>query len=488
MAVRGLVLGTEPVTADALLEVADGAPVRLGTAARARMAVTRSILVAAIERGEAVYGATRALGAGSGDAVDDPAAFQVRTLRNHAGALGEPLEPEEVRAGMAARLAHLALGGAGARPQVADALAALLDARVQPLVRDRGSVGMADLALLAPVALVLIGEGSAALPDGRVVPGAEALRTAGLEPLVLEVHEALALLSTNAFTLGVGALVAARAEGVGAIADLVAALSLEAAAAHRPSGDLRPFSEAAHRAHEETGQWRSAAALRGALAGSYLHDDERPRALQDELSFRCIPQVHGAFDDQVQTLLLQVDDALSVSPENPLVDVESRSVVPNGNFAQPGPVLAVESLRLALAHLGGLSERRTAVLSALARPLRTAGRAGMPGLLAYTAAEDAAALRLAAAPVGLQPTVLSQVEDWASWGWTAVRTTRDALPDALELLAIEALHGASLLRDAPQRGRLGEGTGPLAERLIALLDLDDAEQQVRAAEEVLAGP
>ena len=485
MAALGLVLGTEPLTADALLDVVDGAPVRLGAAARARMAVTRSILVAAVDRGEAVYGATRALGAGAGDVVEDPAAFQVRTLRNHAGALGEPLDAEEVRAGMTARLAHLALGGAGARPQVADALAALLDAGVQPLVRDRGSVGMADLALLAPVALVLIGEGSAALPDGRVVPGAEALRAAGLAPLVLEVHEALALLSTNAFTIGVGALTATRAEGVGAIADLVAALSLEAAAAHRPSGDQGPFSEAAHRAYEETGQWRSAAAVRRALAGSFLHDADRPRAVQDELSFRCIPQVHGAFDDQVQALLLQLDDALAVSPENPLVDVETRSVVPNGNFAQPGPVLAVESLRLALAHLGGLAERRISVLSGLARPLRAQGRAGMPGLLAYTAAEDAAALRLAAAPVGLQPTVLSQVEDWASWGWTAVRTTRDALADALELLAIEALHAAALLRDAPERARLGEGTAPLAERVVALLDVDDAEQQVRAVEDVL---
>lgn len=483
---RGVVLGTEPLTMDELLEVADGAPVRLGAAGRARMAVARSVLLAAIDRGAPVYGATRRLGAGSGDDVEDQAAFQVRTVQNHAGALGEPLEPEEVRAAMAARLGHLALGGSGARPQVADALAALLDAGITPVVRDRGSVGMADLALLAPVAQVLIGEGAASLRDGRVLAGAEALASAGLDPLVLETGEALALLNTNAFTIGVGAVTVGRCEGVGAVADRVAALSLEAAAAHRPSGGLDPYSQAANAEYAEVGQGRSAAALREALAGSFLHDADRVRTVQDELSFRCTPQVHGVLDDQAQALADQVDDALAVRPENPLVDVDSRSVLTTGNFAQPGLALAADGVRVALAHLGGIAERRVAVLSALARPLRAAGRAGIPGLLAYTAAEDAAALRRAAAPVSLQPTVLSEVEDYAAWGWTAVRATREALADALELLAIEALHAASLLRDAPERIRLGAGTASLAEGLVALLDAGgDAEALVRGAEELL---
>lgn len=481
------VLGTEPLTADALVAIADGEAVRIGATARARMSVSRAVLLAAVGRGDAVYGATRRLGAGVGDEVDDQAAFQVSTIRNHAGAIGEPLAADEVRAGIAARVAHLVQGGSGARPEVADALAALLQARVLPVVRDRGSVGMADLALLAAVAQVLIGEGAAALPDGRVLPGGEALAAAGLRPLVLGTHEALALLNTNAFTIGLLALAGDGAAALSAAADRVAALSVEAAAAHRPSGALGAFSERAHAAYEPSGQWRSAAQIREHLAGSFLTAPDRAAGVQDELAFRCVPQVHGAFEDAAQTLLEQVDDALAVRPENPLVDVDSRTVVVTGNFAQLPLVLAAESARLALAHLGGLSERRTAVLSALARPLRAAGRAGMPGLLAYAAAETAVELRRLAQPVSLSPVVLSEVEDAATWGWTAARATRDALGEGTALLAIEALHAAALLRDAPECARLGHGTAPLAEALIALLDGEgDAEALVSSAELLLA--
>ena len=178
--------------------------------------------------------------------------------------------------------------------------------------------------------------------------------------------------------------------------------------------------------------------------------------------------------------------ALVVRAENPLVDVESRTVVPNGNFASPDLGLGLESVRLALAHVGRISTRRTAVLSALARPLRAAGRAGIPGLLAYTAAERMNDLRRLAAPVSLDDVVLSEVEDYATWGWTAARTTHDAIDAVTDLLAIEALHAASLLRDAEAVS--GAGTGPLRIALADLLERGGgAEELVRGAAEVLAG-
>jgi histidine ammonia-lyase len=482
---RPVAVGTDPLTAEEVLGVAAGAPMRIGAAARARMAVSRAVLLEAVDRGDAVYGATRRLGAGADDEVDDQAAFQVQVVRNHAGAFGDPVDPLVVRAAMATRVAQLALGGAGVRPAVADALVALLAADVVPLVRDRGSLGMADLALNAAVAQVLIGEGEVLREDGAVVPGAEALAAAGLEPLVLEVHEGLSLLNTNTFTIGAAVLLDPRLELVGETADAVAALSLEAAAAHRPSGDLGPYSPVVHADAEGTGTARSAAAIRELLQGSFLEAADRPRRTQDELSFRCAPQVHGALAERADDLLTAVEDALLVRAENPLVDVESRSVVPNGNFADPDLVLALESLRLALAHVGRIASRRTAVLSALARPLRAAGRAGIPGLLAYSGAERLVDLQALAAPVGLADVVLSEVEDYATWGWTAARTAHDAVDAVLDLLAIEALHAASLLRDAPEAS--GPALAPLRAALVAVLDAGGtAEAQLAAAQDVLA--
>jgi histidine ammonia-lyase len=111
-----IVLGADPITADELLAIADGERVSLSPAARTRMTVARSVLEQALEHGEPVYGLTRRLGAGHGDAVEDQAAFQLQVLRNHRADTGDPVPATVVRAAMAARLAHLAAGGAGARP------------------------------------------------------------------------------------------------------------------------------------------------------------------------------------------------------------------------------------------------------------------------------------------------------------------------------------------------------------------------------------
>jgi histidine ammonia-lyase len=476
-------IGTDPLAAEEVLEIALGASVRIGASARARMAVSRAVLLETVERGDAVYGSTRRLGAGADDAVEDQAAFQLQVVRNHAGAFGDPVDPLIVRAAIATRIAQLALGGAGVRPQVADALAALLGAGVVPLVRDRGSVGMADLALNAAVAQVLIGEGTVLTEEGAAVPAAEALAAAGLEPFALQLHEGLSLVNTNTFTIGAAVLLDPRLEGVGVAADAVVALSLEAAAAHRASGDLGPYSPVVHADAEGTGTARSAAAIREALHGSFL-EEERERRTQDELSFRSAPQVHGALAERSDDLLTTVEDALTVRAENPLVDVETRSVVPNGNFAALDLTLGLESLRLALAHVGRISTRRTAVLSALARPLRAEDRAGIPGLLAYAGAERLVDLQSLAAPVSLADVVLSEVEDYATWGWTAARTAHESVDAVLDLLAIEALHAASLLRASDVRS--GSGTAPLRTALVGLLDRGgSAEDLVVGAQQVL---
>ncbi|GAA2753810.1 aromatic amino acid lyase [Amnibacterium kyonggiense] len=482
---RPLTIATEPLTAEDVLAVAAGADVRIGAAARARIAVSRAVLLEAVERGDAVYGSTRRLGAGADDAVDEQAAFQLQVIRNHAGAIGDAVDPLVVRAAMTVRLAQFALGGSGVRAEVADALVGLLTTGVVPFVPDRGSVGMADLALNAAVAQVVIGEGAVLTEDGAVTSGAEALAAAGLTPLELETHEALSLLNTNTFTLGSAVLAGPRLDELAEVADRTVALALEAAAAHRASGDLGPYSATVFADVEGGGAWRSAMTVRELLQGSFLHDAAERRT-QDELSFRCAPQVHGALAERAEDLVDATDDALLVRPENPLIDVETRTVVPNGNFASPDLVIGLEAVRVALTHVGRLSARRTAVLSALARPLRAEGRAGIPGLLAYTGAERLNDLRRLAAPVSLDDVVLSEVEDYATWGWTAARTTHDAIDAAADLLAIEALHAASLLRGADLR--LGAGTGPLIAALARVVEHGGgAEELVRGAADVLAG-
>ena len=92
----------------------------------------------------------------------------------HEGAIGEPLPTPVVRAAMAVRLNGIARGGAGASLPVAQALAALLNAGVTPVVARTGSVGASDLMHMAAIAQVLIGTGHAEV-GGEILPGAEAL-------------------------------------------------------------------------------------------------------------------------------------------------------------------------------------------------------------------------------------------------------------------------------------------------------------------------
>jgi histidine ammonia-lyase len=107
---------------------------------------------------------------------------------------------------MFARAAGMAAGGSGVSPAVLDALIALLNAGVHPVVPSKGSIGVADLAPLSHLALPLFGEGSAEF-HGEFLPGNVALERAGLRSVTLGAKDGIALISANAATVGHAALV-----------------------------------------------------------------------------------------------------------------------------------------------------------------------------------------------------------------------------------------------------------------------------------------
>src|SRR5439155_723185 len=116
------------------------------------------------------------------------------------------------------------------------------------------------------------------------------------------------------------------------------------------SGDLAPLAHLAR-------------VLRELLAGSAIRASHRdcPR-VQDPYSLRCQPQVMGACLDQmrrVAEVLLTEADAVS---DNPLVFPETREVLAGGNFHGEPVAFAADGLALAIAEIGALSERRTALL------------------------------------------------------------------------------------------------------------------------------
>jgi len=461
-------LTAAPISLEQLLAVVDGAPVRVSREALQLMEASREALDRAVARGDAVYGVTTGVGHLRDQRLPPEVVhrMQARLLDMHAGAYGEPLRRDEVRAVMTARLVGLTRGGSGAAPRVAEALAGLLNADVVPVVPSTGSVGAGDLGEHAYVALVATGKGRA-LVDGDIVSGDVALSRAGLEPLRLTGKDGLALISANGVTLGTGALVLRRARRLLSVADTVAAVSMDAFGAN--ASVLAPEVQAAKGL---VGQAASATRLRRVLAGS-------PRcgaavSVQDPISFRVVPQVHGACADVLGSADRAVTAELNARADNPLASASTGQVLSNGNFHPVLVALAFESLRVAVAHLVQLSERRTGQLWQRAVTALTDLPSGDPstapwwaaGLqLRYAAAAGWTRARSLAGPVTLDvPPLDFGQEDHSTNAPAAVRCTQEVLDVAEDVLAIELLNACALLALSPE-----PAPGPRAADLVAAL-------------------
>jgi histidine ammonia-lyase len=457
-----------------VVAVAHGARVELGEAARQRIAAGRAIVDAAIDGPALIYGLNTGLGHLRDERVpiETLRDYQDAIVRSHAGGIGARLAPAIVRAAMVARVAGMARGGSGATTAAAETLIAMLNAGVDPHVPQIGSVGASDLMHMAAIALVAIGAGRADVDD-ESLDGGEALRRAGIEPLRMEPKDALALISANGVSIGHGALVVARAARAADAADLVAALSFEAI---RGNPSVTQASVAAAKAIP--GQIEVARRLRSALVGSALWQPDGPASLQDPLSFRVVPQVHGAFRELLAFTRRQVDIELDAMDDNPLVSIDEGRMISNGNFHPMLMALTFDALRPAIAHVGKLSDLRNGHLwtRAFSDPalstvegMRAPTRHGAM-FVRYAGAARYAELRLLAGPATLDiPSLDLGVEDHATGAPLTVQRTDEALDRLDDILAIELLAARDVVRRAGRERMLGHGTAAMVKLLDALL-------------------
>ncbi len=437
------------------------APVRLDRAALEAVARNRAALEAAIARGDAIYGVTTGLGALVRERVtfEEAASSQRDVLRSHAAGVGEPLPREVVRAALAVRLNGLLRAHSGVRPVVLERIAALLNGDLVPRVPRTGSLGSSgDLAPSAHAFLPLVGEGELAGSDGAARPAREVLAEARLEPLELAPKEALALINGTHFMAGAGALLAQRARRLLDTADAAAALSLEAL-----RGEPDAFDARVQELRPLEGQARSAAVVRALVAGSERLGT-RERDLQDAYSLRCVPQVHGAAREGLGFFERLVATDLNAVTDNPLVFDNPLRVVSAGNFHGQSLSLAFDLLRVVLADVASISERRTFRLlspslnfglPAFLTP--DAGRSTGYMVVQYTAAALVSELRVIAHPASPDtvPTSDNQ-EDHVSMGMTGALFALEAIERAETVLAIELLCAAQALELVP--GKPGAGS------------------------------
>jgi histidine ammonia-lyase len=455
----------------------DGLPVEVDPQARERMAAARAVVERALAAGQPVYGLTRALGARASEPIgpEDAAAFSLRALRGRGMAVGEPLAVEIVRAAMTVRLNGLCTGGAGTSVAVADAIAAMLNARVHPVVPRIGSVGAADLCQLAHIGLALVGEGEAELGAERL-PAAVALSRAGLAPLELGPRDGPAICSSSAVSVAVAALVLLDARDLLNAAQIASALSMEGFRAN-----VSPIDERAVAARPAPGQGWAASGLRSLLAGGELTQPGAARLLQDPLSFRCVSQIHGSLYTALELLEQSLAPELGGASDNPLVIAQDDELIGTGNFQLPATALALDAVAIAITQVASAASARTARLatsrlSGLPANLvaQEHGRSGI-GPLHKTAQALTVEIRHLATPLSLQDyTGAEGVEDDSTNAVQAALRLRDQLERFALLIALELVCGAQAI-DLAAPGRLGRGTAAAREcvRQLSAPLLDD---------------
>ncbi|BBB90246.1 MAG TPA: histidine ammonia-lyase [Methylomusa anaerophila] len=429
---------------DVIAVARDHAAVTISELGRQRIAASRAIVEKVLAAETPVYGISTGFGEFSTIFISrhEREKLQRNLILSHAAGVGEFLPEDAVRAAMLLRANSLTKGYSGIRPQTVDKLLEMLNKGVYPAVPCKGSVGASgDLAPLSHIALVMMGEGQA-IVNGELVSGQAALDRAGIEPLSPGGKEGLALINGTQIMTAVGVLTWFDACELMQVADIAAALSLEALKGTRAAFDPRIA-----RVRPHPGQAKTAANILKLTADSAIiasHTD--CHKVQDAYSLRCVSQVHGASKDALRRVMEALTIEVNAATDNPLIMPDTGEVISGGNFHGQPVALAMDYLKLALAEAGSIAERRISRMldSHLSElpPFLTAYPGIDSGLMItqYTAASLVSENKVLAHPACVDsiPTSANQ-EDHVSMGTIAARQAREILENVRYVLAIELL-------------------------------------------------
>ena len=428
-------------------------------AAVQRLERDRQVVEKHLAAGAPVYGLNTGLGGNLGFRLSDGdlLAFQEQLILGRMIGMGEPLPLDVVRAAQLARVIGFARGGTGVTVGAAQAVMALLDHGITPVVPMLGSISAGDLGLCAHMAAPVIGHGEAFF-EGRRYPGADALKAAGLTPVQLQPKDGLGLINASPVTAGYAAMVAADLGQLLLLAAAVAALADEGYAAN-----LNVFDPRIAAARPAGAQSAASVLFRALLAGSSLHD-QPARSIQDAISFRTVAQVFGSTYAAFATLGDAVEAEINGISDSPLVFASDDEMVSSPNFHPPMIALAFDSMAIALTHLASASVQRliklqNPVLSGLPKYLSPVGGASVGfNAMQKTAAALHAEIRLKATPASLDAVVVSDtVEDHATHALLCVRKLDEQLRLMRHLVAVEALVAVQAV-DLRSSARLGAGS------------------------------
>ena len=410
----------------------------------------RAVVDDALDTGETHYGINTGFGALAQKRIDDDQLEQLQRnlLVSHAVGVGDLIPKHLTRLMLQLKIHGLGMGYSGVSMETLERLLHFETHDLIPAVPSRGSVGASgDLAPLAHMALPLLGYGEFWTEDGTDTRPAETVLSAhGLEPITLQPKDGLSLINGTQQMSAYGAYVLHEARRLVKLADLLAAMSLEAL-----QGSIKPFDARVQAVRPHPGQAAVADNVRLLLTDSEILESHRHCGkVQDPYCLRCVPQVHGASRDALAHATEVVEREINSATDNPLV-FENGDVISAGNFHGQPLALALDHAAVALAELASISERRTYLL--------LEGHDGLPELLMedtginsgfmipqYTAAALVSENKSLCQPASVDsiPTSMGQ-EDHVSMGSIGAVQLLDVFRNVEKVLAIELLTAAQAL-------------------------------------------
>ncbi|OAN56680.1 histidine ammonia-lyase [Sphingobium sp. TCM1] len=425
-----------------------GATPRLHAASAPAIAASAAAVERIIAQHRPVYGLNTGFGKLASVKIgdEDLAILQRNIVLSHAAGTGDPSPAPVIRLMMALKLASLAQGASGVRPETITLLEGMLRAGLTPVVPAQGSVGASgDLAPLAHMAATMIGVGEIEV-DGERQSADAALRSGGFTPLTLGPKEGLALLNGTQFSTANALAGLFETETLFQSALVTGALATEAA-----KGSDTPFDARIHALRRQPGQIETADALRRLMAGSairasHLENDAR---VQDPYCLRCQPQVMGAVLDLMRQAATTLEIEGNGVSDNPLIFPDTDEALSGGNFHAEPVAFAADMMALAICEIGSITERRIAMLVDPALSGLPAFLTPRPGLNSgfmipqVTAAALVSENKQRATPASVDslPTSANQ-EDHVSMAAHGARRLLDMARNASAVVGIELLAAA----------------------------------------------
>ncbi len=441
---KKVILGEKLSLEEFMAVVRYGALVEFSEEYRNRVKRNNSLVGKWIQEGKVIYGVNTGFGALSTEIIsrEETSQLQRNILLSHATSIGETLSEEDVRATILMVLQNLGQGYSGVRLETLEMYRQFLNLRLTPFAPKEGSVGY--LSPEAHMALVLIGEGKAFI-KGELLPAKDALAKVGLSPIKLSAKEGLALTSGTTSATGIGAVALYDMLKAATTADIIGAMALEVL-----KGTTRAFDDRLMSVRPHEDQRKTAANVRKILQDSSIAKEFIDYRLQDALSIRAIPQLHGAAKKTLNDALKTIEIEMNSCCDNPILwpeEGEGESGAISGCNCDSSYVgIELDSACIAATAIAKMSERRNNRLINGRLSEYPSFLVKNPGLNSglmipqYTQAGLLNDMKMLSHPATIDniPTCADQ-EDYVAMGYNSAKKAREVAKKLEGILAIELL-------------------------------------------------